>query len=64
MQRSRGDYGLTPAYDLLSSSIHLPNESRTALELLEISFLSTEAKERYEALFLDRVRAVEYRFSF
>jgi len=115
MQRSRGDYGLTPAYDLLSSSIHLPNESRTALELfeeyetksfeangfyayddfkafgerlglsnrivksilttflgykkrvlelLEISFLSTEAKERYEALFLDRVRAVGYRFSF
>jgi serine/threonine-protein kinase HipA len=112
-QRVTGDYGLTPAYDLLSSSIHLPNESGTALELfkeyesksfkangfyayndfiafgdrlglskkmiesilktfvgqerrvlklLENSFLSQEAKERYEGLFRDRLRAVEYRF--
>ncbi len=112
-QRATGDYGLTPAYDLLSSSVHLPNESRTALELFEehetksfeangfyayddfmafgerlglskkmiekilrefmgyekkvlellgVSFLSVEAKERYEALFLDRLRAVGYRF--
>ncbi len=35
IQRKTGDYGLTPAYDLLSSSIHLPNESRTALEFFE-----------------------------
>ena len=112
-QRVTGDYGLTPAYDLLSSSIHLPNESRRALELfkeyetasfeangfyayndflafgeklglsvkmveriiktfigyekkvlemLENSFLSQEAKERYEALFLDRLRAIRYQF--
>jgi len=113
LQRSTNDYGLTPAYDLLSSSLHLPNESRTALELfeeyetqsfeangfyayddfvvfgerlglslkmvesiiktfvgyepkvlrlLEVSFLSNEAKERYETLFLDRVRAMRYTF--
>ena len=112
-QRSTGDYGLTPAYDLLSSSVHLPNESRTALELFEEyetksfeangfyayddflafgenlglstrmveniiktfigyekkvlellkrSFLSLEAKERYEALFLDRAKAIRYKF--
>jgi serine/threonine-protein kinase HipA len=112
-QRVTGDYGLTPAYDLLSSSLHLPNESRTALELfeeyetksfeangfyayddflafgerlglskkmlenilktfmgyekkvlemLENSFLTQEAKDRYEALFLDRLRAVSYQF--
>jgi len=113
LQRSTNDYGLTPAYDLLSSSLHLPNESRTALELfeeyetksfeangfyayddfiafgerlglslkmvesiiktflgnepkvlklLEVSFLSDEAKERYETLYLDRVRAIGYTF--
>jgi serine/threonine-protein kinase HipA len=112
-QRVTEDYGLTPAYDLLSSSLHLPNESRTALELfeeyetksfeangfyayddflafgerlglskkmlenilktfmgyekkvlemLENSFLTQEAKDRYEALFLDRLRAVSYQF--
>ena len=112
-QRVTGDYGLTPAYDLLSSSLHLPNESRTALELfkayetksfeangfyayddflafgvklglfvkiveriiktfigyepkvlklLENSFLSQEPTERYEALFLDRLRAIHYKF--
>jgi len=112
-QRATGDYGLTPAYDLLSSSIHLPNESRTALELFEeyetksfeangfyayddfmvfgeklglskkmvesiiktfmgyepkvlallkSSFLSLEAQERYEALFLDRAKAIRYKF--
>ena len=112
-QRVTGDYGLTPAYDLLSSSVHLPNESRTALELfeeyetksfegngfyayddfiefgerlglskkvienilttfikyekkvldlLENSFLSQEAKRKYEALFLDRIKAIKYRF--
>ena len=114
LQRSTKDYGLSPAYDLLSSSLHLPNESRTALELfkeyetksfeangfyayddfimlskileipqkmaegvirdflakekatlelLDNSFLSDEAKERYKRLFLDRVRAVLYRFN-
>ena len=113
LQRSTNDYGLTPAYDLLSSSLHLPNESRTALELfkeyetksfeangfyayddflafgeklrlsvkiveniiktfignepkvlqlLEESFLSQEAKKQYQALFLDRIKALKYRF--
>ncbi len=113
IQRPSKEYGLSSAYDLLSSFIHLPHESRTALELfeeyetesfrangfyayddfmafaerlginrkmseniikeflakdkkvlelLENSFLSSEAKQRYKALFLDRVRAVSYRF--
>ena len=34
-QRPSGEYGLTLAYDLLSSSLHLPNESRTALEFFK-----------------------------
>jgi len=113
-QRVTGDYGLTPAYDLLSSSIHLPDESRTALELFEEyetksfeangfyayddfivfgerlglsskliekilieyisskekiitllqgSLMSLEAKERYEALLRDRIKAIKYRFN-
>jgi len=113
VQRTTKDYGLSPAYDLLSSSLHLPNESRTALEffreyetksfeangfyayddfmalakcleippkmaekivkdflakeeitlnLLENSFLSTKAKERYSILFLDRIKALSYRY--
>jgi len=113
IQRTTKDYGLSPAYDLLSSSLHLPNESRTALEffreyetksfeangfyayddfmalakcleippkmaekivkdflakeeitlnLLENSFLSTKAKERYSILFLDRIKALSYRY--
>ena len=111
IQRETKDYTLSPAYDLLSSSIHIPNESRTALELfeeyetqsflangfyayddfvkfgefigldkkmtsqiveeflsyqdktlalLEVSFLSDEAKNRYKELFLDRSKAVSY----
>ena len=111
VQRSTKDYGLSPAYDLLSSSLHLPHESRTALEffkeyetksfeangfyayddfialakfldipqkmgesvirdflakekatleLLNNSFLSVEAKERYTMLFIDRIKAVSY----
>ena len=34
-QGPRGDYLLSPAYDLLSSTLHLPTESRLALDLLE-----------------------------
>ncbi len=30
-----GDYVLTPAYDLVCSSLHFPNESRTALDLFD-----------------------------
>jgi serine/threonine-protein kinase HipA len=33
-RQSTGDYLLSPAYDLVASSIHLPNESRLALDLL------------------------------
>ena len=113
LQRSTKDYGLSPAYDLLSSALHLPNESRTALEffkvyqtesfnangfyayddcialakllaippkmseeiiknflskeqetlsLLENSFLSPVAKVKYQALFIDRLRAINYSF--
>ena len=113
IQRETKDYTLSPAYDLLSSSIHIPNESRTALELfeeyetqsflangfyayddfvkfgefigldkkmtsqiveeflsyqdktlalLEVSFLSLEAKNRYMELFLDRSKAVSYKY--
>ncbi|MBT3221675.1 MAG: HipA domain-containing protein [Proteobacteria bacterium] len=34
-QGPRGDYLLTPAYDLLSSTLHLPTEPRLALELFD-----------------------------
>lgn len=33
-----GQYNLTPAYDLLNTRLHLPNESRTALELFKDDF--------------------------
>jgi len=112
LQRETKDYTLTPAYDLLSSSLHIPNESRTALELFEEyetksflangfysfddfikfaiiigldekiankiieeftsyesktlellghSFLSDIAKDRYEKLYLDRLKALRYK---
>lgn len=115
LQRETKDYTLTPAYDLLSSSLHIPNESRTALELFEEyetksflangfyayddfikfaiiigldekianrilqefdsyesktlellrnSFLSENAKDRYERLYLDRLKAVRYKHVF
>jgi serine/threonine-protein kinase HipA len=109
LEGSFGDHLLSPCYDLLSSSLHLPNETRTALEmfddfetesyrrngfykradfleladrygilpkraeaimerfqnsrqaaevLIERSLLSAQAKERYLALFKDRMGAV------
>ena len=39
----------------------IKNENRV-LELIERSFLSPKAKERYVALYLDRLRAVRYQF--
>lgn len=33
-----GEYNLTPAYDLLNTRLHLPDESRTALELFKDNF--------------------------
>ena len=35
MATRQGDYVLTPAYDLLSSTLHLPDESRLALDLVD-----------------------------
>jgi len=35
IQTVAGDYMLSPAYDLLCTSMHLPNESRLALELFD-----------------------------
>ena len=40
-----GEYRLTPAYDLLNTRLHLPTESRTALQL----FKGDYATESYEA---------------
>ncbi|MDA3963561.1 MAG: HipA domain-containing protein [Planctomycetota bacterium] len=37
MTTKQGDYVLTPAYDILSSTLHLPNESRLALDLVDDS---------------------------
>lgn len=34
-QTEQGDYLMTPAYDLLATSIHLPNESRSALQMFD-----------------------------
>jgi len=113
IQRETKDYTLSPAYDLLSSSLHISNESRTALELfhnyntkafeangfysyddfikfaqmigidekiakkiieeflsyevktldlLEISFLSDDGRSRYKNLYLDRLKALRYRY--
>jgi serine/threonine-protein kinase HipA len=113
IQRETKEYALSPAYDLLSSSIHIPNESRTALELFEeyetksflangfyayndfikfsffigleekiaiqiveefigyqnktlelltTSYLSHHAKSRYKTLYLDRLKAFQYKY--
>lgn len=35
---NQGNYTLTPAYDLLNSRLHLPTESRTALDLFRDEF--------------------------
>ena len=40
-----GDFSLSPAYDLLATSIHLPEETRTALDLFE-GDLETESYVR------------------
>jgi serine/threonine-protein kinase HipA len=63
-----GEYRLTPAYDLLNTRLHLPNESRTALQL----FKGNYATESYEAnafyayddfvVFAQKLGLVETRF--
>jgi serine/threonine-protein kinase HipA len=35
LETSFGDYSLSPAYDLLCTTLHLPTESRTALEIFD-----------------------------
>lgn len=40
-----GDYTLTPAYDLLNTRLHLPNESRMALDLFKDDF-ETESYQK------------------
>lgn len=37
-----GDYTLTPAYDLVNTNLHIPNEAETALDLFEDGYI-TEA---------------------
>jgi len=39
-----GDYTLTPAYDLLNTSLHIPNEGDTALELFKGEFATESYK--------------------
>jgi serine/threonine-protein kinase HipA len=43
-----GDHRLTPAYDLLSSGLHLPTESRLALDLLDDEVPEGVANEGFE----------------
>lgn len=45
LRSAQGDYTLTPAYDLLCTKVHSPNESDMALSLFKNGFTST-----YEAL--------------
>lgn len=40
-----GDYTLTPAYDLVNTKLHVPNEPDTALELFKDNFESEAFKE-------------------
>lgn len=39
---STGDYVLTPAYDLVSTSVHIPDETRLALDLFADDFQTDE----------------------
>lgn len=63
-----GEYNLTPAYDLLNTRLHLPDESATALDLFEDDFTteSYQANGFYAyddfAAFARRLGLVESRF--
>ena len=39
-----GDYTLTPAYDLLNTRLHVPDEERTALALFKDDFKTDSYK--------------------
>ena len=41
-----GDYTLTPAYDLLNTSLHISNESNTALDLFKDNYMTESYKHR------------------
>jgi len=56
-----GDYNLTPAYDLLNTRLHVPNESRTALELFRDDF-QTESFDRNAFYAYDDFRELAVRF--
>ena len=63
-----GEYNLTPAYDLLNTRLHLPNESRTALELFKDDFETESYKANafyaYDdfVVFAQRLGLVERRY--
>src|SRR5207244_3867618 len=63
-----GEYNLTPAYDLLNTRLHLPNESRTALELFKDDFETESYKANgcyaYDdfVVFARRLGLVEIRY--
>jgi len=62
------EYRLTPAYDLLNTRLHLPSESRTALELFQDDYAteSYQANAFYAyddfAVFAQRLGLVETRY--
>jgi len=46
-QSAHGDYVLSPAYDLLNTALHTPNElGRTALDLFADNYMTPEYEER------------------
>jgi serine/threonine-protein kinase HipA len=63
-----GEYNLTPAYDLLNTRLHLPNEARTALELFKDEFETESFKANafyaYDdfVVFAQRLGLVEIRY--
>lgn len=67
-RESTGEYNLSPAYDLLNTRLHLPDESRTALELFKDGWEtdSHQANGFYAyddfALFARKLGLVESRF--
>ncbi len=63
-----GEYNLTPAYDLLNTRLHLPNETRTALDLFKDDFETESYKANafyaYDdfVVFAQRLGLVEIRY--
>jgi serine/threonine-protein kinase HipA len=63
-----GEYNLTPAYDLLNTRLHLPDEAQTALELFKDDFETESYKANafyaYDdfVVFAQRLGLVEIRY--